>query len=185
MNLRWAGVVPQVSHRAKRSIGRPKDTWWRELEVEINGMGKTWKELQQVVYRQAWCELFEDLCPKGWCQGSLDFSCSKACVPRGDVKAEVKENRFKWLHCWVIISGVTGSSKVWKRFEKIALYQATRHKLIRCYSHPPPPQKKNLFLSLLLQTWMTSTLSGQSLFFLLDYTVSFVFMINPHKHHEK
>lgn len=30
----------------QQKIGRPKNTWRKELE-QINGMGKTWKELQE------------------------------------------------------------------------------------------------------------------------------------------
>lgn len=43
---------------------RLKNTWRRDSETELRGMGRMWKELQEVAAgRRAWYELVEGLCP--------------------------------------------------------------------------------------------------------------------------
>ena len=50
--------------QGQRKKGRPRNTWRRDLEAEINNIKKSWRELQEIARdRKTWHELVEGLCP--------------------------------------------------------------------------------------------------------------------------
>ena len=52
--------------QGKRSRGRPRQTWRRELEADMKRIGKTWKELEGMAReRKSWKKFVEDLCSVG------------------------------------------------------------------------------------------------------------------------
>ena len=51
--------------QGKRKRGRPKNTWRRELEADMQNMGYTWKQLERKAQdREEWKVLVDGLCPR-------------------------------------------------------------------------------------------------------------------------
>ena len=52
--------------QGKRSRGRSRQTWRRELDADIKRIGKTWKELEEMAReRKSWKKFVENLCSAG------------------------------------------------------------------------------------------------------------------------
>ena len=53
--------IPQ----GKRNRGRPKNTWRRDLEADINQTGLSWKRLERIAQdRRRWREVVHGLCSR-------------------------------------------------------------------------------------------------------------------------
>ena len=71
--------------QGQRKRGRPRNTWWRELEKDIKRSGYTWKQLERIAQdRGDWTVVIGGLC-SGRSKGPKQVSTCGYCVQYGEL----------------------------------------------------------------------------------------------------
>lgn len=66
----WLININQMENKWNRWA--QKNTWWRELEIEMKNMGRRWSKLYEMVaHIRVWYEWIEDCCFDSWLRTSI------------------------------------------------------------------------------------------------------------------